>query len=158
MKQRTLFLLLGLLTVAVLVLREVGVVELSAFRSEQYSTCQTAWHADQDLKLHWVGGHGRWRDDDAGTIGVSGTGPDGQLTCTARLTRFELEGPCWVPLRKSGTASFAAELRTEDDRVIGEFDGELTRTVTGLCSLRQFRSLMRADALDYVESSIASHL
>ena len=63
-----------------------------------------------------------------------------------------------MPLRKSGTASFAAELRTGDDRVIAEFDGELTRTVTGLCSLRQFRSLMRGDALEYLESSIGSHL
>jgi hypothetical protein len=157
MKRRTWLLSLGALAVAVLVLREVGVVGLSAYLSDSSSTCRASWPVEPDWKPRSSGGHGRWRDGDAGLIGVSWSTPDGPYVCTARLTRFELEGPCWVPLWKSGRTSFAAELRTQDDRVVAEFEGELTRRLIGPCSLHEFRSLIRDAALDYIEESIADH-
>lgn len=158
MKRRTGRLSLGALVVLVLLVRETGVLQLSAYWSKRTSTCRTTWHGESAPTQRGGLGHVRWRDDGAGVIGVNGGGPDGSFTCTTLLTRFELDGPCWVPLRKSGTASFAAELRTADGRLIAEFDGELSQTVTGPCSLHEFRSLLRDEALDYIERAIDDHL
>ncbi|MCK6445140.1 MAG: hypothetical protein L6Q99_02000 [Planctomycetes bacterium] len=140
-----------------LVLRETGAVELSAYELECQATCRTNWHADSDPKQRGGESHVRMRDHATGVISVNGEGPDGPFQCTTRLTQFEIDGLCWVPLRKSATASFAAELRTQDQRLVAEFDGELSRTVTGPCSLHEFRSRLRDQALDQIERAIDDH-
>lgn len=159
MKRRSLLLSFGALVAFLLAVREMGAVQLSAYVLRSESACRTSWRGgDSDRKASSGGGSAKWRDDAAGVIRVSFLGPNGPFEWSARLTRFEVGGPCWVPLRKSGTATFTAELRGEDQRVLAEFEGEFSMTVTGPCSLRELRSRMRDGALDYIDRSIDDHI
>ena len=103
--------LLGIaaLLVLLLVLRELGVVDMSLYTSSAEWRF-TSTYGDGERPEDPGGGFAyTTRTDPARrTVQLEGSTGSGPVDSIGRLTRFDVEGLTWVPLHKTGRATFAA--------------------------------------------------
>lgn len=153
--------LLGIaaLLVLLLVLRELGVVDMSLYTSSAEWRF-TSTYGDGERPEDPGGGFAyTTRTDPARrTVQLEGSTGSGPVDSIGRLTRFDVEGLTWVPLHKTGRATFAAEITATKGWLAGAVEGEISLTVTGPCSARQFRGLLLETALESVEDSMKDQL
>jgi len=73
------------------------------------------------------------------------------------ITEFELSGPYWLPLIKSGELAYKARI-TRNGEVVGDASGTMTLKVWGLCSVYEFRKQAHEAVEKNLHASIESRV
>ncbi len=148
--KRTLVLLVPLSFVALLLVREIGVIDWTLFSSgtqtQQNAKLNTAFDPNNPggyfLELRYKNGFFVRHQHDDGRRKVTG------------VLETDYSGLYWTPFYKSFTLRYTLSLDSPDGSMRGNIDGECRVKITGLCSARGAREHARQrvqhDLLQYL--------
>jgi hypothetical protein len=136
-------------------LREQGVFDLACYKSNALteSTCNFERNDGGPFHGHVLRIVDLTRGDDEPPDRFA-AGSLAQVT--ASITRFDVQGPCWVPFVKRGDIAY--EARITSDAGVGSVQGRIELETWGLCSARQYREIAHSMVENQIRDFVSSRI
>jgi len=137
-KKHKIIFVVVLVLIAVLVLRETGIIDFHLYKS-QSKAHHTGTMATQgntsgsfDVAINWKKSNHESYNTSENIIMVN-------------LNKFHVSGNTWWPFHKNGTASYDFDYSTRSGNIKGDIQGKVTMRVSGICSHSKLVELMKKE-------------
>lgn len=127
-----------LVLIAVLVLREIGIIDVHLYESQSKAhhigtmTTQGNTSGSFDVVINW-------KKSNHGSYSAS------ENIIMVNLNKFHVSGNTWWPFHKNATASYDFDYGTRSGNIKGDIEGEVTMRVSGICSHSKLVELMKKE-------------
>lgn len=142
-KKHKILFVAALVLVAVLALREIGVIDVHLYKSQSKSNhtetmaTQGSTSGSYDVMINWKKKNNEPYNANENIIVVN-------------LIKFDVSGNSWLPFYKNATVSYGFGYSTKSGNIKGDIHGEVTMRASGICSHKRFVELFKKD----IEKSI----
>ena len=127
-----------LVLIAVLVLREIGIIDVHLYESQSkvhhIGTMATQGNTSGSFDVVI-----NWKKSNHGSYNAS------ENIIMVNLNKFHVSGNTWLPFYKNARASYDFDYGTRSGNIEGDIQGEVTMRVSGICSHRKLVELMKKE-------------